>query len=214
VPSLVVPPGADRALARHTSVPTLGRQALLKGAFAAAALGSLPLTTTAAEPFSGAYAKVGGGPLSDRPNNLGSAGISAYEKMKIETALTDLADARSAANDPKLAVTIDSFTKAVKAVKDSALDNVDSASLTAASSQLAAIATGSERFEGQAASIDKRGSSLLAAIKKRDAGAAAGAAIKLTDELADFGFAWANSERPLQVKTEGSIPLNPMNIGK
>ena len=162
------------------------RQTLLQAV--AVGLFSVPLAANAEEQFSGAYAKMSA--PGGRPEGLGSAGISAYEKLKIEKAVADLAEGMSAANDPKLLPTLDYFSKLFAAVKESELQRVDAGSVEKAAGNIAALASGNERFESQAASIGKRTAALSAAAKKGDEGAAATAAIKLADELADFAFGW------------------------
>ena len=80
VPSLLVSPPAGGG-------DQLSRRVLLRGAAASV------LTVSAAanaEDFGGEFAKQGLG-FQERPSSLGSAGISAYQQLKLQTALDDLA---------------------------------------------------------------------------------------------------------------------------
>ena len=76
VPSLLVSPPAGGG-------DQLSRRVLLRGAAASV------LTVSAAanaEDFGGEFAKQGLG-FQERPSSLGSAGISAYQQLKLQTAL-------------------------------------------------------------------------------------------------------------------------------
>jgi len=158
------------------------------------------------EPFSGSYAKQG---ITSNSIALGSKGISAYEKLKVDGAIKDLAEAVAAANDAKLTPTLNYFAALLPLVKEEKLDRIEEKSIQLAVDNLVALASGNESFEGQAASIGKRSATLLGACKKGDEGGAALAVVKLATELADFAFGWASSDRPLKAIDTGSIPLMP-----
>lgn len=72
VPSLVLPPTGDAPIDRSASV---SRRVLLRSAAA-----SVLTVGAAARAEEGDFAKQGG--MQDRPASLGSAGISAYQKLK------------------------------------------------------------------------------------------------------------------------------------
>ena len=120
---------------------TICRKAVLQGTAAAAvSLLSVP-RCRADEPFTGSYAKQG---LTANPNNLGSKGISAYEKLKVDAAIKDLSEAIAAVNDAKLTPTLDYFAALLPLVKEEKLDTIEETSIQLAANNL--VASSSSKF--------------------------------------------------------------------
>lgn len=99
-----------------------------------------------------------------------------------------------------------SFAKLLPIIKASELDQISAKSVTAAAAEVMTFSAGDSALEAQAESIGKRSATLLSACKKRDPGAAAIAAIKLADDLADIAYSWGSTERPLASIQSGTPP--------
>lgn len=169
----------------------LSRQAVLRGAFALA-LGS---TAPAAFASEGDLAKQGG--LGGRPATLGSDGISAYEQLKLDKALEELAEPFAIAG-PNIKPTIDLLlSSTLPKVRNSQLDAIDTSKISVATQSLLGLATDDSSLEEQAKSMVKLGSNLIKAVEKGDEGAAAMAAIALANELTEYAYEYGGKERPL-----------------
>ena len=141
--------------------------------------------------------------------SLGSTGISSYEKLKLDTANTELAEAIVNSKDSVLKPGLDAYADALKSIAETQSATKDTASkLDAASSLLQTSATsGTEALVAQAASIEKLSRSTVGLCGKPDVGPAAVAATKLADELIDLSYAWTAAVRPLQEVTIGQPDL-------
>lgn len=143
---------------------------------------------------------------------LGSAGISSYEKLKLDTATSELAEAIVASKSSVLKPSLDAYAEALKLISESSATKDTAAKLDAASALLQQSATGGTEKESllaRAAEIEKLSRSTAAACGKPDVGPAAVAASKLADELTDFAYGWTAAVRPLQEVTIGQPDLKP-----
>ena len=174
------------ALPQLALQPALGRRAVMQRS--AAALGLLPAIPAfaEAEPFTGAYAKQKPGSYGmSTPADLGSAGISSYEKMKLETNLKELAEPAATAG-PELKGILDTLTAELNLVKESQ----PATKLEQAADALAAAAS-SESLRTQGEAIAKLA---VAAAKKDDSRYKA--AITLAEKLTDFAYEAAATDKP------------------
>ena len=191
----------------------ISRKALLHSAVSLAALPQLShardteergfRSTQAFTETYGTSASLGG--FSDRPSNLGSVGISAYQKMKLDQALGDLAEPTAAA-DATLKPTLEAYAKLIRAVEAERLSEVTEAAFNSAGSALADLSATSPSLSGMVDSIGKKGQLVSAAAKKGDISAAAKAALSLGDEVTDFAYAFAAADRPVAPKTALGAP--------
>jgi hypothetical protein len=143
--------------------------------------------------------------------SLGSKGISAYEKLKLDTANKELAEAISASPSSALKPSLDTYAAALSLIANSEATKDTASKLDAASSLLKESTTesGTEALLAQAESIEKRTRSTVAACGKDDVGEAAVAAAELADELTDLAYSWSAAIRPLQEVTSGQPELKP-----
>ena len=168
------------------------RRALVHGAAAAATLGAIaPALATEGDL---AQQKL---QLGSQSSSLGSAGISAYEQLKLDKALTELAEPFELAGS-NIKPTIELLlTSTLPKVRDSKLDLIDTNKISVATESLLGLATDDASLETQAASMVKLGSKLITAVQRKDEGAAALAATALAEELTDFAYEYGGKERPL-----------------
>lgn len=152
----------------------------------------------------GANQKLG---FTERPNNLGSAGISAYQKMKINQALEDLAVPIAVAG-ASVKPTLEAYARLLSAIGAERLDLATEKAVRSVGVELASVSAGSEALSGMADSIGKKALAVSAAAGKKDASAAATAALKLSDEVTDFAYAFngAAGDRPVVPKTAIGAP--------
>ena len=142
--------------------------------------------------------------------SLGSSGISAYEKMKLDTANQELAEAIGASQSSALKPSLEAYATALKKIANSEATKDTASQLDAASALLQESAnSGTEALREQASSVEKRSRSTVAACGKSDVGPAAVAATKLADELTDLAYSWAAAVRPLQDVSIGQPDLKP-----
>lgn len=201
----------------------LGRGAVVRAASAAAVGGLLAavpagraLAEEVANPFSGATAKQGLN-YGSRPQGLGSEGISSYEKMKLDEATANLADAaKLAAGDAALSPALGAYAKALPLVSTSTpaaplLGQVDGARLEAASGALADLSRGNDSLGKQAEALGKSTAKLVSSCARNDGGGAAVAAIALADQLTDFTYEWSATPKPEVLKEiTGQPPLRAL----
>lgn len=135
--------------------------------------------------------------LGSQSASLGSNGISAYEKLKLEKALSELSEPAAIAGD-NIKPTIELLlTSTLPKVRDSKLDLIDTNKISVATESLLGLSTDDSSLENQAASMVKLGSKLIKAVQQKDEGAAALAATALAEELTDFAYEYGGKERPL-----------------
>ena len=143
--------------------------------------------------------------------SLGSSGISSYEKLKLDTAIDELAAAMAASESSALKPSLEAYAEALKLIANSKASKETASQLDAASSLLTETATSGtskESLLAQAASVEKKSRSTAASCGG-DVGAAAVAGTKLADELTDLAYSWAAAVRPLQEVTIGQPALKP-----
>jgi len=147
--------------------------------------------------------------------SMGSSGISAYEKLQLDKAIGELNEAIELAKekDSQLKASMDSYVAVAKVVATSQTDKVSASTVTAAGAELKRVveASGQEGYVAEAASIDKRGQTLLAACKKSDPGPAAVATTKLVVELTDLAYEWTATQKPLAEIASGAPSTRPKN---
>ena len=81
------------------------------------------------------------GAMGGRPSSLGSAGISAYEQLKLDKALDDLKEPAAIAS-ANIKPTIDLLlTSTLPKVRDAKLDAIDTEKITVATTSLLGLAT-------------------------------------------------------------------------
>jgi len=201
-------------IALRQQQPRIGRQAVLQSALSLVALTPQLASAKSKEErgfrstqgFEDTYGtsanqKVG---FSSRPVDLGSNGISAYQKMKLDQALGDLAEPMGSA-DATLKPTLEAYAKLIRAVESEQLAEVTESALSSAGAALADLSAGSS-LSGAAESIGKTGQQVAAAVAKKDISTAAKAALSLGDEVTDFAYAWASADRPVAPKTAIGAP--------
>ena len=182
--------------------------AMLQIPLALVARGSVPSTQAAATAVSRRMFVQGAGLLAMTPGplwaadvSIGSAGISAYEKLQLDNAISELSEAIELAKskDSQLKPSLDSYLEVAKVVAASQTAKVSAPAVTAAGAELKRVVetSGREGYVAEAASIDKRGEALVAASKKADPGPAAVVATKLVVELTDLAYEWSATEKPL-----------------
>lgn len=194
-------------LASAIRLPALAtRREVLRSTAAAGALGLSPFAALADEPFSQAGTKMGMN-YGSRPQGLGSRGISAFEELKLDAALSDLSEPAAAA-DAQLKPLLNDYLAAMRLVRSSQLAAVDAAKLEQAASALAKLTSGVSGFEEPVAIVEKKGAELLAARSRDDEGKAAVAAIALGDALTDVAYQWAAADRPAVPKTAIGAPAS------
>jgi hypothetical protein len=182
---------------------SLNRRALLGGA-AAAAVGCLGEPRIANADV-GEFAKIGG--MAERPASLGSKGISAYEKLKLDQALTALDEVRATATD-SIKPTLDDYAALPSIIKNNQLSELREAALTEAAERLVRLA-GSDAALGElAAAGGKKLKVLAAAAAKGDPSGAAVAATGALDVVTDFAYGYLAAEKPLATYKEAP-PLVP-----
>ena len=140
--------------------------------------------------------------------SLGSSGISAYEKLKLDTANSELAEAIIASASSQLKPSLDAYAAALVSIANSETKDV-APKLDAASLRLSESAASESKFADQVAAIEKQSRSTAAACDGKDIGAAALAATKLADGLTDLAYGWTAAVRPLQEITIGQPDLKP-----
>ena len=158
------------------------------------------------EPFKGDFAKQGmpGGRMFE----LSSGGISAYQKLKPETGLADLAKpAATATGDLKDA--LEAFLTTLPRVSSSSIAESDVKRVLAAANQLSALAADSESLKATAESILKKSTAFEAAIKKDDSKKLAEASIALADLLTDFAYVVLNEDKPLAPLRLAPLAFDP-----
>ena len=158
------------------------------------------------EPFKGDFAKQGmpGGRMFE----LSSGGISAYQKLKLETGLADLAKpAATATGDLKDA--LEAFLTTLPRVSSSSIAESDVKRVLAAANQLSALAADSESLKATAESILKKSTAFEAAIKKDDSKKLAEASIALADLLTDFAYVVLNEDKPLAPLRLAPLAFDP-----
>ena len=191
------------AAARALAPPhVVSRRALLRGAAASVVgIGAYPALAEEGE-----FARQG---LTARPADLGSPGVSSYQAMKLDEAITELlapTQAASGALKPSLEV----FLNYLPFVKAGRVGEINSASLSAAADALTTLgSTSSESLQNQAASISKRTAALITQIKKADSKLAAEAALTLSSEVTDFAYEFSSSEKPLEALREAPSLYTP-----
>ena len=137
------------------------RRALVNGA-AAATLGSIVNPARQALATEGDLAQQRA-VLGSQAASLGSAGISAYEKLKLEKALAELTEPFDAAGS-NIKPTIELLlTSTLPKVRDSKLDLIDTDKISVATESLLGLATDDSSLEAQASSMVKLGSKLITA---------------------------------------------------
>ena len=146
--------------------------------------------------------------------SMGSKGISAYEKLQLDKAVSELNEAIELAKDSQLKPSFDSYIAVARAVSDSQTSKVSASTVTAAGAELKRIVatSGQAGYVAESESIDKRGQALLAACKKSDPGPAAVVTTKLLGELTDLAYEWTATEKPLAEITSGAPSSRPTYI--
>ena len=185
------------------------RRAALHGA-AAAAVASLAQTAHAEE---GDLAKQGA--MGGRVGTLGSKGISAYEQLKLDKALGELKEASEVAG-PNIKPTIELLlTSTLPKVRDENFAAIDTEKISIATNSLLGLAdaggaNSDSSLQAQAESMVKLGAKLIAAVNKRDEGAAAMASVSLANELTDFAYEYGGKDRPLpEMRVGFPAPYTP-----
>ena len=154
---------------------------------------------------------------------LGSSGISSYEKLKLDTANNDLAEAVTASTTSALKQGLEAYAAALKLIANSEATKDTAKKLDAAGELLqksATSGTADEGLLGQAAAIEKQTRATVAACEKKDIGPAAVSAAKLADGLTDLAYTWTAQVRPLaevtieqpDLKPKGGYVDNPKGI--
>jgi hypothetical protein len=139
--------------------------------------------------------------------SLGSNGISSYEKLKLDTANGELAEAIIASKSSALKSSLEAYAAALNAIANSQATKDTASRLNAASLLLVESSASESKFADQIATIEKQSRSTAAACAKADVGAAALAGTKLGDALTDLAFGWTATVRPLQEITIGQPDL-------
>ena len=196
LPALLVP---------QPPTPPIGRQALLRGAAAAAfCVPALPALADEGE-----FAKQG--MVGGRMFAVGSPGISAYQKLQLENALTEFAQP-TASVPANVKPTLEEFAATLPRVATLEINKDDVVRIGKASSALVTLSTG-EALQTLAASIEKRSSALEAAVKKQDSKASAAAAIVMAEALTDYAYTSAAAEKPLAALREAPLAYDPEKAG-
>ena len=160
-------------------ISSQSRRAVLHGA-AATAVGCL-VPTQAVNAEEGALAKQGA--MGGRSVSLGSKGISAYEQLKLDKALDELKEANDIAG-PNIKPTIELLlTSTLPKVREENFGAIDTEKISVATNSLLALADADTSLQPQAESMVKLGTKLIAAVAKRDEGAAALVSVSLANEL-------------------------------
>ena len=185
--------------------PPIGRQALLRGAAAAAfCVPALP-----AQADEGEFAKQAA--PGGRMFALGSAGISSYQKLQLENALSEFAEP-TASVPADVKPTLEEFAATLPKVATLEINKDDVVRISKASSALVTLSTG-EALQTLAATIEKRSSALEAAVKKQDSKASAAAAIVMAEALTDYAYTSAAAEKPLAALREAPLAYDPAKAG-
>ena len=199
-------PVAAAALSVVSPTPALAEFLTLEKAQARAAGQELPVMGK--EPFTGAFTKQGmpGGRMFE----LSSGGISSYQKLKLETALAELAQPAGTATG-QVKDALDACLKTLPRVSDSSIAESDVKRLLLAANELSGLASsGAEGLKATAESIVTKSTAFEAAVQKKDSKKLAEVAIALADSLTDFAYGAAQEEKPLAPLRNGTpLPFDP-----
>lgn len=183
------------------TIQPLSRGALLRGVTsttaAVAAATSLP-PVFAADEFVAKRA-------TDVSQIVGSGGLSAYNEMKLDSALKELADAPAST---EIKASVDAISQALLLIKQNKVPDV-SKILQATEAITSLVLT--DDLQAQAASLSKQVGGIRAAITKTDANAAAVAATALSDGLTDFCYTYSSAEKPLAEMRQGTPAVYDKN---
>ena len=202
-------PAAAAALSVVSPTPALAAEFLTlekAQARAAAQAGGDPVMGK--EPFTGDFAKQGM-PVG-RMFELSSGGISSYQKLKLETALAELAQPAGTATG-QVKDALDACLKTLPRVSDSSIAESDVKRLLLAANELSGLASsGAEGLKATAESIVTKSAAFEATVQKKDSKKLAEVAIALADLLTDFAYGAAQEEKPLAPLRNGTpLPFDP-----
>lgn len=122
---------------------------------------------------------------------VGSGGLSAYNELKLASALKELAGAPASAD---IKASVDMITSALRLINDNKVPDVSE--ISQATDSLKSLVL-TDDLQTQVASIAGKIAGIRSAISKTDANAAAIAAVALSDELTEFCYAYDGAEKPL-----------------
>jgi len=197
-----VPAAAAAAFSVVTPTPAQAEFLTLEKAQAQAAQ-SAGDPVNGREPFSGDFAKQGmpGGRMFE----LSSGGISAYQKLKLENALAELAKPAATATG-QVKPALEAFLTTLPRVSSSSIAESDVKRCSLAANELSGLASSAQGdgLKATADSILKQSAAFEAAIQKKDSKKLAEAAISLADLLTDFAYAASQEEKPLAPLRNGA----------
>jgi len=197
--------GLPAAAAAFSAQPALAEFLTLEKAQAQAARAQSG-AVEGREPFSGDYAKQGG--LGGRSFDLGASGISAYQKLQLETALSELAKPL-ATSSAGLKDVIEVFTSTLPRVSDASIAESEVQRLLRAADALSGLSQDNDGLKATSDSVVTQSQAFESAIKKKDTKKLAVAAIALADLLTDYAYVANQAEKPLAPLREAPLAYDP-----